>query len=156
MPAPTRDEVLAKFRGMIDSNEPIVGGGAGKPVRERVLGVVVRLLLHRLVQQVHDRHDAVGLTPAAAAGPKRASAGLGAAAGVAFVFWKVFRLLYVNLMGQNAAQQSNQVIPGLMENQVFQDVWMQGDDDKNAKRSAAAGGATSAASSAAANASAAA
>ena len=29
MPAPTRDEVLAKFRGMIESNEPIVGGGAG-------------------------------------------------------------------------------------------------------------------------------
>ncbi len=29
MAAPTRDEVLAKFRGMIEKNEPIVGGGAG-------------------------------------------------------------------------------------------------------------------------------
>jgi len=29
MAAPTRDEVLANFRAMIDRNEPIVGGGAG-------------------------------------------------------------------------------------------------------------------------------
>ncbi len=29
MSAPTRDEVLTKFKGMIERNEPIVGGGAG-------------------------------------------------------------------------------------------------------------------------------
>ena len=29
MAAPTRDEVLSKFRSMIERNEPIVGGGAG-------------------------------------------------------------------------------------------------------------------------------
>ena len=29
MTAPTRDEILARFRGMIDRREPIVGGGAG-------------------------------------------------------------------------------------------------------------------------------